>query len=111
MQKSKQIRPIKYKSIFSRAILESLFFSGFIAFFIIIFVGPAYHGTEINNKITVLFLAFFLVVSSIFIFVISGFLIIISRRFIRCERVLSGIVVYSVPIGYILAYNLLLHLF
>lgn len=134
MQKSKKNQPITYKGIITgehqsleETIFESLFFIGFTAFFIIIIVGWMYAGIvlkemkcwdnirqndpDCNTKAIqmtrmILFWSFVATISSILIAITTGILILINGWLMHDRHVISGVIVYSAPIGYFLAYNL-----
>lgn len=125
-----------YKSILSgnlqsleETIFESLSYTGFVSLFIIAFVGFMYGGIVIKEmkcdidirindpecntniiKITrsILFWSFVSMLSSIFSFVIFIINIMISMCLMPNKHILSSAIIYGFPLGYFIAYNLVL---
>lgn len=127
---------MKYKSILTgevqsleQTIFESLLCVAFFGLFTIITVGFMYGGIVIKDmkcesfirrddpdcntemiKFTrsLLFWSFVSILSPIFIGTITSISMIISFLFIPNKNILSGLIIYGFPLGYFMAYNLVL---
>lgn len=123
-------KTMKYKGIVTgecqsleETIFEALFIVGFIGLFAVVIVGTMYAAAQKDMKygdITkelepdyktpketlriALFWAFVSFLSPIFIFLIFGILFMITAS--NKSWILPGAIVYSVPIGYFVTYNL-----